>query len=85
MRRRGDDLVVMVRVTPRASRSEITGIRNGALQLRTTAPPADGKANKAAVRLLAQFLDVPPARVKLLRGQTSRDKQFLVRNAADKL
>jgi hypothetical protein len=85
MRRRGDDLVVSVRVTPRASRNEIAGTRNGILHIRTTAPPADGKANKATIRLLAKLLDVPPSAISLLRGQSNRDKQFLVRNAADRL
>jgi uncharacterized protein (TIGR00251 family) len=83
--RRGDDLVITVRVVPRASCNEISGPHDGVLRIRTTAPPADGKANKATTRLLAKFLDVPPSSITLLRGQTSRNKQFLVRNATDKL
>jgi uncharacterized protein (TIGR00251 family) len=74
-----------VRVTPRASRSEIAGVRNGALHIRTTAAPTDGKANNATIRLLAKLFDVPPTHITLLRGQTGRNKQFLVRNAADTL
>ena len=85
MRRRGDDLVISVHVVPRASRDEISGPRNGVLRIRTTAPPTDGKANKATTKLLAKFLGVPPTTICLLRGQASREKQFLVRNAADKL
>jgi uncharacterized protein (TIGR00251 family) len=74
-----------VRVTPRASRNEIGETSNRALRIRTTAPPTDGKANKATIKLLAKFLGVPPSSISLVRGQTSRNKQFLVRNAADKL
>ena len=85
MEHRGDDLIITVRVTPRASRSEIGEPTNGALRIRTTAPPTDGKANRATIKLLAKYLDVPPSSISLLRGQTSRDKQFLVKNAADKL
>jgi uncharacterized protein (TIGR00251 family) len=85
VQRRGDDLVISVRVVPRASRDEIAGVENGAVRIRTTAPPADGKANKATSRLLAKFLGVPPSTISVLRGQTSRDKLLLVRNAADKL
>jgi len=70
---------------PRARCNEVHGTSNGALQVRTTAPPTDGKANKATIRLLASYLGVPPTTISLLRGQTSRDKQFLVRNAADRL
>jgi uncharacterized protein (TIGR00251 family) len=74
-----------VRVTPRAKHNEVAGVRNGALHIRTTAPPSDGKANKAAIKLLADYLDVAPSRISLLRGQTHRHKQFLVKNAANGL
>ena len=84
-RRQGDDLVVFVRVTPRARHNTVSGVVNGALQIRTTAAPADGKANKAVVKLLAGFLGVPPSSVSLMRGRTRRDKSFLVRNGANKL
>lgn len=80
-RRSGDDLVVAVRVTPRAGRNEVKGVTNGLLQIRTTAPPVDGKANTAARELLADFIGVPPSRIRLLRGSTSRNKQFLVTTA----
>jgi uncharacterized protein (TIGR00251 family) len=73
-----DDLLIRVRVQPRASRNEILGVRDGRLRLRTTAPPADGKANKAVIRLLADFLDVAPSRISLVRGTTHRDKQLRV-------
>ena len=81
----GDDLVVSVRVTARARHNEVCGVANGFLQIRTTAPPEDGKANKAVVKLLAEFIDVAPSRIRLLRGATSRNKQFVVTAAANGL
>ena len=81
----GDDLVISVRVTPRAKHNEVGGIANGMLQVRTTAPPADGKANKAVARLLAEFIGVAPSRIRLLRGTASRNKQFVVTAAANSL
>jgi uncharacterized protein (TIGR00251 family) len=81
----GDDLVVSVRVTPRAKRNEVGGLVNGMLQIRTTAPPADGKANKAVIKLLADFIGVAPSRITLLRGAASRNKQFVVTAAANGL
>jgi uncharacterized protein YggU (UPF0235/DUF167 family) len=53
--------------------------------VRTTAPPADGKANKAVAKLLADYLDIPVSRIELLRGTTHRNKQFLVKQAANGL
>lgn len=81
----GDDLVVSVRVTPRAKRNEVGDVANGVLQVRTTAPPEDGKANKAVIKLLAGFINVAPSRIRLLRGARSRNKQFVVTAAANGL
>jgi uncharacterized protein (TIGR00251 family) len=63
-----------VRLQPRAARDEIVGERAGALLVRLTAPPIEGRANEALCRLLARRLRVPPTRVTLLRGAKSRDK-----------
>jgi len=66
-------------VHPRAKHNEVSGVRDGQLQIRTTAPPADGKANKAVIKMLAEHLGVAPSRLSLLRGDTQRNKQFLIR------
>lgn len=76
---RGDDLVVAIRVIPRASHNVVLGVVDGSLRVRTTAPPADGKANKAVVRLVAKFLGLPPSRIEVLRGLKQRNKQLLIR------
>ncbi len=69
-----EDLILSVRVLPRSSRDEVLGIVNAQLRVKTTAAPADGKANKAITTLLAKEFGVPGSRVELLRGHTSRDK-----------
>jgi uncharacterized protein (TIGR00251 family) len=76
-----------VRVQPRASSDGIGGERNGALAVRLTAPPVEGAANEALTRLLARALGVPPGAVRVLRGQTGREKIVHVRgvSAADVL
>lgn len=63
-----------VRLTPRASREEIAGERDGVLLVRVTAPPVDGAANEALVRLLAKALRVPKGAVRIISGATSRTK-----------
>ena len=65
---------VAVRVQPRARRNEIAGERDGALLVRVTAPPVEGRANDAVRRLLAKRLGVPAGRVSVVRGESSRDK-----------
>jgi uncharacterized protein len=65
---------ISVRVQARAAREEIVGVRAGALIVRLTAPPVDGRANEALCRLLARRLAVAKTRVAVVRGAGSRDK-----------
>jgi len=57
----GNVIVVAIRVQPRGSRSEIQGVKDGRLRIKTTAPPADGKANKDVIRQLAKAFGEPPS------------------------
>lgn len=63
-----------VHVTPRAARDGIDGVREGVLRVRLTAPPVEGRANAALVRLLARALGVPVRDVRVVRGHTAREK-----------
>ena len=83
MRRVGDDIALSIRVQPRASSNEINGIRDGRLRVRTTATPADGKANEAVIRLLAAFIGIAPSRIRLVRGKTQRNKELRISGPVD--
>ena len=63
-----------VRVQPRASRDEAAGEYNGAIKLRISAPPVDGKANEAVRRLIAKLVGVSPSSVEIISGGSSKDK-----------
>jgi hypothetical protein len=63
-----------VPVQPRASRSEVAGIQQGALKVRLQAPPVDGAANEALVDFLADSLDVPRRMIRIVSGESSRSK-----------
>lgn len=84
MRAREGNIVFAVRVVPRASRDAIEGEYQGALKVRLTAPPVDGKANDALCRLLADRLKIPQSAVRIVSGEKSRTKRVEVRgvNAA---
>lgn len=64
-----------MRVTPRASRNQLTE-EEGQLRAQVTAVPEDGRANKAVSELLAEALGVAKTRLTLVRGATSREKVF---------
>jgi uncharacterized protein (TIGR00251 family) len=63
-----------IRVQPRAKRTEVAGERAGAIVIRVSAPPIDGKANEAVCRLIAERIGVPKSAVRIVRGEAARDK-----------
>jgi hypothetical protein len=65
-----------VKVTPRASRDEIVGMRDGLLAVRVTAPPVDDAANRALIKLIAKRVGVPRSRVRIARGARGRRKRI---------
>jgi len=66
--------VIHIRLTPRSSRNEVLGLRDGVFRIKLTAPPVDGKANQALIAFLSKALHVPKGNVMLVSGETSRDK-----------
>jgi uncharacterized protein (TIGR00251 family) len=77
-----EGLILPVRAQPRARKPGILGEQAGALKVAVTAPPEDGRANKALVEALAEALGIRRSQVELLSGATSRDKRFLIRGVA---
>ena len=78
--------LLFIRVTPKSARQEIAGIFAGAdgklsLQVKVRAQPEKGKANEAAIQLLAEALSLPKRAFAITAGETDRLKT--VRIAGD--
>ena len=63
-----------VRVTPRAGRSAVAGVRDGMLLVKLAAAPVDGAANDALVALLSEVLHIPKRSIRIRSGERSRTK-----------
>jgi hypothetical protein len=74
----GEDLLLEVRVQPRADRDEIAGLHDARLKVRITAPPTDGKANAHLVKYLARQFKVPKSRVQIVSGHSGRNKRIRI-------
>lgn len=66
---RGGVVRFRVKVQARARREEIAGVYSGALRVRVTSPPLEGRANRALVALLAGHLHVPQTSIKIAAGE----------------
>lgn len=69
---------VNVRVTPRAGRSAIAGVRDDTLLVKLAAAPVDGTANDALVALLAGVFDIPKRDIEIVSGDKCRTKRVLL-------
>jgi uncharacterized protein (TIGR00251 family) len=79
---------VAVRLTPKASRSQIGGVvetaaGGAALKVAVTAPPQDGKANAAMVKMLAKEWRVPKSSIAITAGAGDRNKTLIVTAAGN--
>ena len=76
---------VELRVIPRASKAAVAGIRDGRLLVRVTAPPVDGAANIALIEVLATTIGVAKSAVRLVDGETARNKSVEITGLAEPL
>jgi len=78
-----DGIIVTVRLTPKGGRDAVEGpetLSDGTtvLKARVRAAPHEGAANDALCRLLAKTAGVPPGRVAIVGGATSRIKRVKI-------
>ena len=68
-----------VRLTPRGGADRVEGVsEEGVLLVRVAAPPVEGAANEALLKLIAHELDIPPRTVRVVSGATARQKLVAV-------
>lgn len=74
----GEGWYLAVRVQPGAKKSEYAGVAENRLRIRLAAPAVENKANKALIAFIAQTLGLRSAKVRLISGETSRQKRLLI-------
>ena len=70
-----------VLVQPRSSRKQLVGMQGDELKIKLTSPPVEGAANRECEIFLAKLCSLPRNRVKLLHGESSRHKRWLLSGA----
>ena len=72
------DLLLNIKIQPRASKDEFAERLGNAIKLRITAAPVDGKANQYLIALLAKTFKITKKQVLILSGETGRDKRIKI-------
>ena len=67
-------MLIKVKVKPNAKKNEIKQIEDNFFEIKTTAVLEKGKANQKVIEMLSKHFKVPKSRIKIVRGETSREK-----------
>lgn len=70
------DVRLEIKVVPGAARDAVAGTLGDALKLRIRQPPEDGRANRAVIALLAEWLSMPAGSIAIVSGHTRARKQI---------
>jgi len=73
-----EKIYLSVKVNPRARQRQVEKISPSEYKVSVTSSPSKGQANKEVIKTLATYFDIPPSRVKILRGERSRQKLILL-------
>jgi uncharacterized protein (TIGR00251 family) len=75
---------IKVRLLPRSSRNQVVGRRGDEIRVKVTAPPVDGKANKALIDCLARELAIPKQSLEIVSGKKAKLKTVRIYNKSPK-
>jgi len=76
-----EEITIKVYLQPRSSKNEIVGPYRDGIKVKVTAPPVEGKANEALLRLLAKELGIPASSIEIIKGHHSREKTLWISNS----
>ena len=83
LRAAADGVTLAVRAQPGAKRTAIAGVygegAGAQLKIAVHAPPIEGRANEALIAFLAETFGVTKGAVRIVSGESSRSKVFLLR------
>lgn len=78
----GDDLVLNIRVQPRAASDGFAEALGNEIKLRIAAPPVDGKANTHLIAFLAKTFRVARTNISIIAGKNARSKRVRIHEPA---
>ena len=71
---------INIKVIPRARKNDVIEFAGG-FKVYLTAPPTEGKANKALLEVLARHLNLKKSQLTIIKGEKSRNKVIRVKNS----
>jgi hypothetical protein len=72
-------IIILVKVIPGSSKSELSDIIDGVLKIKLNSPPIEGKANSECIKILSKFLNIPKSSIEIINGAKSKNKSVLIK------
>lgn len=69
---------ITVKVKPNARENSIKQVETGIFEVKVSVPPEKGKANQKVIELLSKELKIAKSRISLIKGETSKEKLFII-------
>ncbi|HLO98752.1 MAG TPA: DUF167 domain-containing protein [Fimbriimonas sp.] len=73
---------LQVRVQPGSSQNKLE-CHDGVLKVWVNAPPVEGAANEAVIKLISKRIKVPKSSISIIRGESSREKTLRIAGRTD--
>jgi len=73
-----EKIYLSVKVRPRARHRRVEKISPSEYRVSVISPPSKGQANREVIEILASHFDIRPSRIRILRGERSRQKLVLL-------
>ncbi|QHS10836.1 DUF167 domain-containing protein [Sinimarinibacterium sp. NLF-5-8] len=70
--------LINLKVSPKASRTAVTGWMGDVLKVSVTTAPERGKANDAVIALLAKVLKLPKSSIHVVSGHSNPNKRVQI-------
>ncbi len=74
-------MLLTVLVVPRSSQNKIIPLGDNVFKIKLTAPPVDGKANEALIKVLSEYFKVTKSKIKIVKGEKGRKKTIEISKA----
>lgn len=71
-------IIFPVKVQPRSSKNEISGVETGILKVRLTSPPVDNAANRLCIKLFSKWLSISKSKIVIVSGLKNRNKKIKI-------
>lgn len=82
-RRTSNQIILNIKVVPKAGKNTLVGIEGNRLKVRIGAEPEKGKANEELIRFFSELFRLPRSRISLRSGEKSRNKQLVIDSVFD--